>query len=161
MRTTIERAKSTKFGFVYSFHAILDKSDVVSQYQKMVPIVDYDEFYEKWLKDSIAGVKDHTWKGRIKYYALSSGTTGSPSKRIPVTTEMIRSFQRVSLRQFSILHELNLPEEFYSASILAVGGSTKLTKKSTHIEGDLSGILKKHTSIIAAPFTKPSKRLPT
>ena len=159
LRTTIERAKSTKFGFVYSFHAILDKSDVVSQYQKMVPIVDYDEFYEKWLKDSIAGVKDHTWKGRIKYYALSSGTTGSPSKRIPVTTEMIRSFQRVSLRQFSILHELNLPEEFYSASILAVGGSTKLTKKSTHIEGDLSGILKKHTSIIAAPFTKPSKKI--
>ncbi len=159
LRATIERAKSTKFGFVYSFHAILTKTDVVSQYQKMVPIVDYDEFHEKWLKDSIAGAKDHTWKGRIKYYALSSGTTGSPSKRIPVTTEMIRSFQRVSLRQFSILHELNLPEEFYSASILAVGGSTKLTKKSTHIEGDLSGILKKHTSIIAAPFTKPSKKI--
>jgi len=159
LRATIERAKSTKFGFVYSFHAILTKNDVVSQYQKMVPIMDYDEFYEKWLKESIAGVKDHTWKGRIKYYALSSGTTGSPSKRIPVTTEMIRSFQRVSLRQFSILHELHLPEAFYSASILAVGGSTKLTKKSTHIEGDLSGILKKHTSIIAAPFTKPSKKI--
>ena len=159
LRATIERAKSTKFGFVYSFHAILSKTDVVSQYQKMVPIMDYNEFYEKWLKESIAGVKDHTWKGRIKYYALSSGTTGSPSKRIPVTTEMIRSFQRVSLRQFSILHELNLPEAFYSASILAVGGSTKLTKKSTHIEGDLSGILKKHTSIIAAPFTKPSKKI--
>lgn len=159
LRATIERAKNTKFGFVYSFHAILSKTDVVSQYQKMVPIVDYDEFYEKWLKESIAGVKDHTWKGRIKYYALSSGTTGSPSKRIPVTTEMIRSFQRVSLRQFSILHELNLPDAFYSASILAVGGSTKLTKKSTHIEGDLSGILKKHTSIIAAPFTKPSKKI--
>jgi phenylacetate-coenzyme A ligase PaaK-like adenylate-forming protein len=159
LRNTIDRAKSTKFGFVYSFHSILDKTDVVSQYQKMVPIVDYDEFHEKWLKGSIAGVKDHTWKGRIKYYALSSGTTGSPSKRIPVTTEMIRSFQRVSLRQFSILHELNLPEEFYSASVLAVGGSTKLTKKSTHIEGDLSGILKKHTSIIAAPFTKPSKKI--
>ena len=159
LRTTLERAKNTKFGFVYSFHSILTKSDVVSQYQKIVPILDYDQFYEKWLKESINGVKDHTWKGRIKYYALSSGTTGSPSKRIPVTTEMIRSFQRVSLRQFSILHELNLPEEFYSASILAVGGSTKLTKKSTHIEGDLSGILKKHTSIIAAPFTKPSKKI--
>lgn len=159
LRATIERAKNTKFGFVFSFHSILSKTDVVSQYQKMVPIVDYNEFYDKWLKDSIAGAKDHTWKGRIKYYALSSGTTGSPSKRIPVTTEMIRSFQRVSLRQFSILHELNLPDAFYSASILAVGGSTKLTKKSTHIEGDLSGILKKHTSIIAAPFTKPSKKI--
>ena len=71
LRTTLERAKNTKFGFVYSFHSILTKSDVVSQYQKMVPILDYDQFYEKWLKESINGVKDHTWKGRIKYYALS------------------------------------------------------------------------------------------
>ena len=50
LRNTIDRAKSTKFGFVYSFHSILDKTDVVSQYQKMVPIVDYEEFHEKWLK---------------------------------------------------------------------------------------------------------------
>jgi phenylacetate-coenzyme A ligase PaaK-like adenylate-forming protein len=159
LRVLLETAKNTKFGLYHSFHEFVHKSDSVSFFQNKVPITDYEQFYEKWLKDTIEGAKDHTWKGKIKYYALSSGTTGSPSKRIPITIEMIRSFQRTSMRQLSILHELNLPEKFYSASILTVGGSTKLTKKGNHIEGDLSGILKKHTSLILTPFAKPGHRI--
>lgn len=159
LRILLETAKNTKFGLYHSFHKFVGKPDLVSSFQKNVPISSYEDFYENWLKETIAGAKDHTWKGRIKYYALSSGTTGSPSKRIPITLEMIRSFQRTSMRQLSILHELKLSDEFYSASILTVGGSTKLTKKTKHIEGDLSGILKKHTSLIVTPFTKPGNRI--
>ena len=81
------------------------------------------------------------------------------TKRIPVTSEMIRSFQKSSLRQLSILHSLDLPQSFYSTTVLTVGGSTKLAYKETHVEGDLSGILKKHTSFIASPFTKPGARI--
>ena len=143
------KSKTTKFGLAHDYASILNNSEVVQSFQQSVPIMDYDAFYEKWLKYSILGEKDNTWRGRIKYYALSSGTTGSPSKRIPVTSEMIRSFQKSSLRQLSILHGLDLPQSFYSTSILTVGGSTKLSYKETHVEGDLSGILKKHTSFIA------------
>ena len=131
----------------------------MSSFQKEVPIVDYDEFYDKWLKYSVLGDKDNTWRGRIKYYALSSGTTGSPSKRIPITMEMIRSFQRTSIRQLSILHGLDLPQTFFNTKVLAVGGSTKLSYKETHVEGDLSGILKKHTSFLVSPITKPGPRI--
>jgi len=159
LRLNIEHAKKTAFGQQYHFRSLLQKSDLVSRYQQVVPITEYEQFYTDWLQDTIKGKKDVIWPGRIKYFALSSGTTGSPSKRIPVSTEMIRSFQRVSLRQFSILHELNLPDSFYSAKVLAVGGSTKLKKIEQHYEGDLSGILKKHTSLIAAPFTKPTKKI--
>jgi hypothetical protein len=159
LRQNMDHSKKTAFGLRYQFQALLQKTDLVSRYQQSVPITEYDQFYTDWLKETIEGKKDTIWPGRIKYYALSSGTTGAPSKRIPVTTEMIRSFQRVSLRQFSILHELNLPDSFYSAKVLAVGGSTKLKKIDQHYEGDLSGILKKHTSLIAAPFTKPTKKI--
>jgi acyl-CoA synthetase (AMP-forming)/AMP-acid ligase II len=159
LRQNIEHAKKTAFGQQYNFAAILQKSELVSKYQQNVPITEYEAFYTNWLEATINGKKDQIWPGRIKYFALSSGTTGAPSKRIPVSTEMIRSFQRVSLRQFSILHELNLPDSFYSAKVLAVGGSTKLKKIDQHYEGDLSGILKKHTSLIAAPFTKPNKKI--
>lgn len=152
-------AKGTNFGKHHDFQDIIQQDELVDSFQNNVPITDYDEFYDKWLKQSIEGTKDHTWPGRIKHYALSSGTTGSPSKRIPVTEETIRSFQKASLRQISTLHELDLPETFYSASLLAVGGSTKLTRKETHIEGDLSGILKKHTSFIFNPFTKPGNNI--
>ena len=159
LRQNIDLSKKTDFGQRYQFTALLQKTDLVSRYQQSVPITEYEQFYTDWLKDTIEGKKDAIWPGRIKYFALSSGTTGAPSKRIPVTTEMIRSFQRVSLRQFSILHELNLSDSFYSAKVLAVGGSTKLKKIDQHYEGDLSGILKKHTSLIAAPFTKPTKKI--
>jgi phenylacetate-coenzyme A ligase PaaK-like adenylate-forming protein len=152
-------AKKTKFGLAHHFASLLLRTDLVSRYQQQVPITEYDTFYQDWLEDAIIGAKDHIWPGRIKYYALSSGTTGAPSKRIPVTTEMIRSFQRVSLRQFSVLHELNLSDTFYGSKVLAVGGSTKLKKVGNHFEGDLSGILKKHTSLIAAPFAKPNKKI--
>jgi hypothetical protein len=159
LRQNIEVAKKTKFGLAHHFTSLLQRTDFVSRYQQQVPITEYDTYYTEWLEAAIIGAKDHIWPGRIKYYALSSGTTGAPSKRIPVTTEMIRSFQRVSLRQFSVLHELNLSDSFYGSKVLAVGGSTKLKKVGTHFEGDLSGILKKHTSLIAAPFAKPNKKI--
>jgi phenylacetate-coenzyme A ligase PaaK-like adenylate-forming protein len=159
LRQNIEVAKKTKFGLTHHFTSLLQRTDLVSRYQQQVPITEYDTFYQDWLEDAIIGAKDHIWPGRIKYFALSSGTTGAPSKRIPVTTEMIRSFQRVSLRQFSVLHELNLSDTFYGSKVLAVGGSTKLKKVGNHFEGDLSGILKKHTSLIAVPFAKPNKKI--
>ncbi len=159
LKSLLESAKNTKFGFVHSFHNILSRVDSVTYFQKNIPITDYDTFYKSWLEDTINGAENNTWKGKIKYFALSSGTTGSPSKRIPITPEMIRSFQKISLRQLSVLHELDLPESFYGSSILTVGGSTKLNKVGKHIEGDLSGILRKHTSLVATPFTQPGKRI--
>jgi len=159
LKLLLESAKNTKFGFVHSFHEILKKVDAVTYFQKNVPLTDYETFYTNWLSETINGAKDHTWRGKIKYFALSSGTTGSPSKRIPITVEMIRSFQKTSLRQLSVLHELDLPESFFGSTILTVGGSTKLNKVNKHIEGDLSGILRKYTSLVATPFTKPGKRI--
>jgi hypothetical protein len=155
----INKAKNTNFGILYDFHSIVEEEDAVEKFQQNVPITDYEKFYETWLIGSIAGIKDHTWPGRIGHYALSSGTTGSPSKRIPVTDDMIRSFQKTTIRQLSTLHELDLSEDFYGASILTVGGSATLTNKESHIEGDLSGILKKYTSFIVYPFTKPGNKI--
>lgn len=155
----LEKAENTNFGVAHKFGSALNSKDPVSEYQRAVPICDYDSFYKSWLRQTIAGEKDHIWPGRIKHFALSSGTTGSPSKRIPVTHEMIRSFQKTSMKQYAILHELDLPEEFFAASLLAVGGCTKLTRCKSHIEGDLSGILKKHTSILVTPFAKPGNKI--
>jgi hypothetical protein len=159
LQQLLQKAQWTAFGQEYDFSAIRTSEDEVETYQQHVPITDYDQFYREWLRLTIAGEKDHTWPGRIKHYALSSGTTGSPSKRIPVTDEMIRSFQKTGLKQISILHELDLPEAFFASTMLAVGGCTKLTRKKTHIEGDLSGILKKYTSFVVTPFAKPGNRI--
>ncbi len=156
----LEKAKKTNFGKKYDFTAMLnDPETTVEQYQQAVPLTDYDQFYTDWLEKSMEGEKDHTWPGRIRHYALSSGTTGSPSKRVPITPQMIRSFQKTSMKQIATLHSMDLPESFFNSSILIIGGSSKLESRPTHIEGDLSGILKKYTSIVVSPFTKPSKKI--
>lgn len=157
----LTKAQHTEFGFFHDFKSLLNSKNAVSKFQGSIPIMDYEEFYTKWLHHTISGKSDCAWPGKIKYFALSSGTTGSPSKRIPVSMEMIRSFQRSSIRQYAILHALDLNEEFFSASGLAVGGSSKLKKVGSRYEGDLSGILKKHTSILVKPITKPGNAIST
>lgn len=152
-------AKKTKFGLEHNFLNALESTNIVHSFQKNIPITDYDAFHDKWLKYCMLGEKNIIWPGKISHFALSSGTTGTPSKRIPITTQMIRSFQKSSLNQLSMLYELDLPDEFYNGQILAVGGSSKLTKKDKYVEGDLSGILKKYTSFIVTPLTKPSRKI--
>lgn len=154
----IDKAKKTNFGKSHGFAEILEAENIISAYQKNVPMVEYEKFYQTWLHRSIDGVKDNTWPGQIKHFALSSGTTGSPSKRIPVTYDMIRSFQKTSIKQMTTLLNLDLPPLFYQKSILTVGGSTQLQKIENHFEGDLSGILKKHTTWIVSPFTRPGSK---
>nr|WP_294859173.1 GH3 auxin-responsive promoter family protein [uncultured Fluviicola sp.] len=148
-------AQETKFGYHYDFQSILDSENMVEEFQKAIPIRDYDQFYHTWLHRCLDGEADVIWPGKIKYFALSSGTTGSPSKRIPVTKQFIRSFQRNTLKQFTATADLNLSNGFYQKSLIAVGGSSKPEKKGNHYEGDLSGILKKHTSVVLLPLTKP------
>lgn len=158
LKLLISSAQKTQFGVHHHFEEILNHADLVAEFQKNVPICDYEQFYQKWLHKAIDGEKSVAWPGVVKYYALSSGTTGSPSKRIPVTKQMIRSFQRTTIKQFSSISELNLPDAFYQKSFLAVGGSTRLEQVANHIEGDLSGILKKHTSVVLLPLTKPGNK---
>lgn len=159
LKRALNRSKFTAFGMHYDFESYCSSLDVFEQFQKHVPIQDYDALFEKWLHQTLEGKRDITWPGKVKYFALSSGTTGSPSKRIPVTHQMIRSFQKVSVKQLATLHELDLPEEFYQAQILPVGGSTRMVQGPNHMEGDLSGILRKHAPLVASPFTKPEKNI--
>jgi hypothetical protein len=58
-----------------------------------------------------------------------------------------------------MLHELDLPSKFYGGQLLAVGGSSKLTKKGQYLEGDLSGILKKYSSFLVTPLAKPGNKI--
>jgi phenylacetate-coenzyme A ligase PaaK-like adenylate-forming protein len=155
----IDFAKDTNFGSKYGFNDMITNEGLVSSFQENVPLTNYDLFYEDWLKKSIDGKKNHTWPGKIKHYALSSGTSGSPSKRIPVTAQMIRSFQKTSVNQIATLHQLNLNDKVFSSKMLVIGGSSKLKVVDNHLEGDLSGILKKNTSYIYNPLTKPGKKI--
>ncbi len=155
----LKKVKKTAFGKAYAINEFYKLPEVVNTFQSTIPIVDYEEFYSMWLHKTIEGERNICWPGKINYFALSSGTTGAPSKKIPVSKQMIRSFQKTSIKQITTLCQLDLPTEFFQKQVLVVGGSTKLEDMGEYFQGDLSGILKKNTKKIATPFTKPSNKI--
>src|SRR5690606_967025 len=80
------------------------------------------------------------WPKDPDYYALSSGTTGKTSKRIPVTHDMIKSIRSTGIAQILALNNFNLPASFFEKSIMMLGSSTDLVQKDEHLEGEISGI---------------------
>lgn len=159
LKRLLRRAKDTEFGKKYRFHKILSSEDAIITYQRFVPIFDYDSMYETWWKKTIAGIEDISWPGIINKFALSSGTSGSPSKQIPVSRSQLRKIRRASLKQIQYLNNFDFPKEFYDTYILGVGGSTSLTKVDKRKEGDLSGIINANLPGFMNVIYKPEKEI--
>lgn len=153
----LRKAKSTKFGQAYGFNKILNTVNPSKTFAEVVPVFDYNAMHDQWWHRSLTGEKDVTWPGVIKYFALSSGTSESASKRIPITRETIRSITRVGLRQLISLAEYNLHETLFEKDILMIGGSIDLNFKGTYYEGDLSGISAGNIPFWFQPYYKPGR----
>jgi len=155
----LDKAKFTEFGLHYNFDEISKAVLPHVEFSKRIPITNYDDFHKDWLHRTIAGEQNITWPGKIKYYALSSGTSGAPSKRIPVSDSMIKKIQRVSVNQLLTLHDYDLDTDFYEKSMLMIGGSSALKQTEHFQEGDLSGILTGNVPFWFSKFSKPGKQI--
>ena len=146
LKKLLKQARFTEFGQHYRFDEILLSPNVPREFQHHVPVHDYNKIYEEWWKKTLEGVPDVTWPGKIKYYALSSGTSESASKYIPVTREMLRSNRINYIRQLiSVFNYDHLPRNAVTKGFLMLGGATDLQKgKAGWYAGDLSGILSKN-----------------
>jgi hypothetical protein len=155
----LNEAKDTEFGKTFGYSEIIASSNPVDTYQKLVPIFQYDYMFKSFWYKTLQGIENVSWPGKIKNFALTSGTTNSSSKKIPVSSQMVKGIKRSCLRQLLTLNDLKLPISFYEKHVLVVGGSTELTQVSDHLEGDLSGILTGRVPHFLNPFTKPSKKV--
>jgi hypothetical protein len=99
LKKLLRKARFTEFGQKYHFDDVLLSKHPGKKFQELVPVHDYNKIYEEWWKKTLEGVPDVTWPGKIKYYALSSGTSESASKYIPVTKDLLRSNSVNYIRQ--------------------------------------------------------------
>lgn len=139
LQDLLEKAKDTAFGKYYGFRQILRSDDFIQAFQDQVPIHHYEDIGPKWWSQQ-QKQPDITWPGRPQYFALSSGTTGKESKRIPVTDEMLASFRQVSISQIENLANFDLPADFFEKDILLLSSSANLVERDYHLEGEISGI---------------------
>ncbi len=140
LRTLLKTAQDTAFGKYYDFASLLEAEDVRKAYAARVPLHDYNEMNERWWRQQ-RRFPDITWPGKPAFYALSSGTTGKKSKRIPVTPEMLECTQRVGRAQAESLANFDLPAALFEKDILMLTSSADLEENDEGaLEGEISGI---------------------
>ncbi|MDX1628392.1 MAG: GH3 auxin-responsive promoter family protein [Fulvivirga sp.] len=135
----LEKAKNTAFGKYYGFKTILKSDDVIAAYRNQVPLHDYNKMKRWWSQQQ--QYPDITWPGKPDFFALSSGTTGKSSKRIPITKDFLQSIRDVGTSFVGTLPNFSFDESIYENEILMLSSSSDLNKsKKGHLEGEISGI---------------------
>ncbi len=159
LRKLISKAEYTYFGEQYNFSGLLHEKNITEAFRNTVPVHDYSSIFKSWWYRTLNGESFVCWPGRVKYFALSSGTSEASSKYIPVTREMIKAIQKTSLRQVLTQGHYDLPVEHFEKGILMLGGSTHLNFNGTYFEGDLSGITTGTIPFWFQHFYKPGRRI--
>jgi hypothetical protein len=160
LKKLLKKARFTEFGQQYFFDEVLLSRHPGKKFQELVPIFDYSSIHASWWHKTLKGVPDVCWPGRIKYFALSSGTSESSSKYIPITNDLMKGNRMVMLKLFlSLRNYENIPWKNVGKGSLMLGGSTDLQKGPGYYAGDLSGITAKKVPFWFTPFYKPGKKI--
>jgi hypothetical protein len=159
LRKLLRKAQFTLFGQTYHFSTIVNSPNFINKFRATVPVHDYNSIFAAWWNKCLHNEPDVCWPGRVKYFALSSGTSDSSSKHIPVTEDMVKSIQRTSIRQIISLGGYDLPGDIFTKGILMLGGSTHLNQQGTWFEGDLSGITASKLPFWFQHFYKPGRKI--
>ncbi|MCW3111805.1 MAG: auxin-responsive promoter family protein [Segetibacter sp.] len=160
LKKLLRKARFTEFGQQFRFDEILMSKYPVKRYQELVPVFDYNKIYKDWWHKTLENKTDVCWPGKIKYYALSSGTSESSSKYIPVTKDLLKGNKMTMIKQLLTLrHYHHLPARSIGKGWLTIGGSTHLQKQKGYYAGDLSGIIQLKAPFWFQPFYKPGKKI--
>lgn len=160
LKKLLSKARFTEFGQHFRFDEILMDRQVEKKFQQLVPIYNYDSIYKEWWHKTLEGKPDICWPGKIKYYALSSGTSEASSKYIPITNDLLAGNRIVMVKQLlSLRNYQDIPVRSIGKGWLMIGGSTALQKNAGYYAGDLSGISARKVPFWFQPFYKPGKRI--
>ena len=160
LKKLLRRARYTAFGQQYHFDKILESRHPGETFQEQVPDYNYNKIYKEWWYQTLEGKEDICWPGKIKFFALSSGTSESASKFIPITNDLLRGNKMIMLKQLIGLFNYNdVSLTALSKGWLTLGGSTDLQKGPGYYAGDLSGITAKKTPFWFQPFYKPGRKI--
>lgn len=159
LKRLMMKAMFTEFGRRYQFAAKLGKSDWLEKFREEVPFHNYNTMYGQWWHKCMEGVEDVTWPGKVRYFALSSGTSESASKHVPVTKDMLRSIRKVGIKQLYSMVNFPIPPRSFQKGILMLAGTTNLFNRGSYYEGDMSGISARNIPRWFRYFYKPESKI--
>jgi hypothetical protein len=127
-----------------------------TSFQKATPINTYDDLVP-YVKRMMMGESNVLCRGKVKWYAKSSGTTKDKSKYIPVTKEFLfRNHIKANWDMVSFIYH-HLPEtKIFARKNLLMGGTLEpYAANSQSMIGDISAITIKHIPPAGRPVYTP------
>jgi hypothetical protein len=158
LKELISKATNTAFGEHYNFKQLLSSESMQDEFAQSIPYHSYEKIKEEWWQKVIDGEENITWPGKVKYFAVSSGTT-STRKHIPVTDDMLKSIRKAGLQQIKSIADFDLPATFFEKEILMFGSSTDLQEVNGHFEGEISGISASQIPFWFEGFYRPGEEI--
>jgi hypothetical protein len=153
-RELLDRGAATAFGRDHGFEAISS----FEQFREWVPVRDYDEL-SPYIERARAGESDVLWRGDVPWFARSSGTTGSKSKYIPITRDLLRESHMRGPRDCVAFNVERYPAtRVYGGKTMTLGGSQSIEHEGDRsLAGDLSAVMIESTPWIANLRRAPRK----
>ena len=155
LQRLVNCAKETEYGHNHNFANIHSYED----FAKNIPINTYEE-----LKGDIDrmrhGEKDILWRGQVKWYAKSSGTTNDKSKFIPVSKEGLQHIHYAGGTDAVAIYLQNNPKSrMFDGKGLILGGSHAPNYNvAGSLVGDLSAILIENINPLVNLVRVPGKK---
>lgn len=138
LASLVRAASGTVWGKEHDFSSIKDYCDFAAQ----VPMGDFAS-HKPYIMRMMEGEKDVLWKGRVKFFATSSGTTSDKIKFIPVSDRGLHKCHMKGGRDVtaSYLHAHPESEVARGYSLILSGNfNPKYTTKTARV-GDVSAIM--------------------
>jgi GH3 auxin-responsive promoter len=155
----LRKAEYTAFGQYYNFTNILDAEDMLDAFRNTIPLFDYDKMHDAWWHRSLDHAGNISWPRKTTYFALSSGTSGAPSKYLPMTIEMVKAIRKSSLKLFFKITKFDLDANFFTHPGLFVGSTTSVNEKDGFYMGDMSGISLRERPFWVQIISRPNKHI--
>ena len=155
LKRLIERGKDTEYGRTHLFNNVHSYEDFVSK----VSVNTYEE-----LKGDIDrmrhGEENVLWRGQVKWYAKSSGTTNDKSKFIPVSYDGLNHIHYQGGKDVVALYLMMNPgSKMFDGKSLILGGSHSPNYNiANSLVGDLSAILIENINPLANLVRVPKKQ---
>lgn len=154
LKKLITAAQHTEWGKKHNFSCIRN----YESYRQSSPVNTYEEL-KLYIDRMRHGEKDVLWKGSVKWYAKSSGTTNDKSKFIPVSKDILRDTHYRGGTDSVVAYLRNNPNSrFFQGKSLILGGSHAPNYNLPNsLVGDLSAILIENISPLVNLLRTPAK----
>ena len=152
----LREAAQTAYGRDHGFGEIRS----YEEFSRTVPVNTYEKL-KGFIDRMRHGERDVLWKGRVKWYAKSSGTTNDKSKFIPVSSAGLHDTHYAGGTDAVALYLHSHPESrLFDGRALILGGSHQSNYNLPgSLVGDLSAILIENINPVVNLFRVPKKRV--